>query len=134
MKFEFGVILREELKLEDLSRAGDFPFVHVIDTRVHKGGGSFPLSELIYRRLRNLQVGFDQIPIANGSLDSRTENELVRCMTEPAGKTLIITSAMTKVKDLCDVCDIPCELEESTEHASPMTSGKVSDLNLGKAA
>ncbi len=115
MKYEFGVTLAADLKLEALSRAGDFPFVHVIDTRTGKNGNAYPISELVYRRLKNLFIDFDQIPLELSQATSRQENDLVRCMTEPAGQVLVLTNEATAISALCDDCNIPVSAVISSE-------------------
>jgi hypothetical protein len=128
MKYEFGVTLATDLKLEALSRAGDFPFVHVIDTRTGKNGKAHLISELVYRRLKNFFVDFDQIPVELDAVTSRQENDLVRCMTEPAGQILVLTNDTTAILALCNDCNIPVSSVISSEVAGyNRTVGQVAE-------
>lgn len=113
MKYEYGVTITNELKLESLARAKDFPFVHVIDTRRGKNAQTFPISELIYRRLNNLRVGFDQMPIDLDQPTARQENDLVRSMMEPAGQILVVTNQISQMEKLCRDCHVPAHLDHS---------------------
>ena len=113
MKYEYGITITTELKLESLARAGEFPFLHVIDARRGKRAKAFPISELIYRRLKNLRVGFDQIPVDLMQPSSREENDLVRSMTEPAGQVLVVTNQVSEMVELCKECYIPVSIDET---------------------
>ncbi len=129
MKYEYGVTITTELKLEALARAGDFPFVHVVDARRDKRAKAFPISELIYRRLKNLFIGFDQMPIDMEQPTPREENELVRLMTEPAGQILVVTNQVAKMEKLCQECNIPVHVDQTMVEVITFAPSMISASN-----
>jgi hypothetical protein len=134
MRYSYNVTLATELKLEDLSGTDKFPYVHVIDTRSSQDGTAFPIAEMIYRRLKNFFIDFDQIPIYEDAMSSRTENNLARCMTEPAGQVLVLTDHPTILQALCHDCNIPFTVQASAVVEDSKSEAKVNPAAFEEAA
>lgn len=93
--------IASELDLQAMQRGADMTCDAVLDLRFTDASDARPVEEEIFLRLRNLQVGYEQLPVNLHHADGRNENDLARRITERRGRIMIITDQPEAVSALC---------------------------------
>ncbi len=106
MQDHADITITNELKLNDMQRAGDLPCKAVLDLR-HTDTDARPVEEEVLLRLRNLQVGYRQLPIDMHETDDRRKHDLMHQLTMTRGAVLILTDQPEAVTAFCQHIDRP---------------------------
>lgn len=106
MKYEFGVTIATDLALEELN-PNSFPHVSVLDLRHRPDNQAQAIEESCLKRLRNLQVEYQQLPVNLDRINSRTENRLFQTIVDQCGNLLILTHDPEGIARFCNGLDIP---------------------------
>lgn len=106
MKYEFGVTIANDLALEEISTS-NFPHVSVLDLRHDTNDSAHAIEEACLKRLRNLQVEYQQMPVNLDCINSRTENQLFQTILDHSGNLLILTHEAEGIARFCNSLDVP---------------------------
>ena len=101
MQNHTDIKIASELDLHNMKRGADMPCHAVLDLRFTSAANARPVEEEVLLRLRNLQVGYDQLPVNLHQADGRHKNDLARRITERRGRMMIITDQPEAVSALC---------------------------------
>lgn len=101
MHNQTDIKIASELDLQTMQRGADMTCDTVLDLRFTDAADARPVEEEVFLRLRNLQVGYEQLPVNLHHTDGRNENDLARRITETRGRIMIITDQPEAVSALC---------------------------------
>lgn len=101
MQNHTDIKIASELDLQTMQRGADMPCQAVLDLRFTDAANARPVEEEVLLRLRNLQVGYQQLPVNLHQPDGRQESDLVRRITESDGRMMIITDQPEAVSAFC---------------------------------
>lgn len=101
MQDQTGITITSELDLQNMQRAADMPCEAVLDLRFTSAANARPVEEEVLLRLRNLQVGYEQLPIDLHKPHGRQKNDLTRQIVESHGRMMIITDQPEAVSAFC---------------------------------
>lgn len=106
MQYHTDIKIAAGLDLQTMQRGADMTCDTVLDLRFTNGVDARPVEEEVFLRLRNLQVGYDQLPVNLRQSDQRHKNDLARRITESRGRVMIITDQPEAVSAFCsDLAD-----------------------------
>lgn len=101
------ITIANELDLQDVQRASDMPCDAVLDLRFTSAANARPVEEEVLLRLRNLQVGYDQLPIDLKKPHGWQKNHLRQRISESHGRMMIITDQPEVVSAFCRDINVP---------------------------
>ncbi len=101
MQNHTDIKIASELDLQSMRRGADMTCEAVLDLRFTDTANARPVEEEVFLRLRNLQVGYDQLPVNLHQSDRRHENDLAHRITERRGRMMIITDQPEAVSAFC---------------------------------
>ena len=101
MQDQTGITIASELDLHNMKRGADMQCNAVLDLRFTDAVNARPVEEEVFLRLRNLQVGYEQLPVNLHQADGRHENDLAHRITECCGRMIIITDQPEAVSAFC---------------------------------
>ncbi|NNJ76651.1 MAG: hypothetical protein HKP56_16005 [Anderseniella sp.] len=104
-----NIKIASELDLQSMQRGADMTCEAVLDLRFNDAANARPVEEEVLLRLRNLQIGYEQLPVNLHQPDGRHEIELAHRITERGGRMMIITDQPEAVSALCS--DLACDTQ-----------------------
>lgn len=106
-RHEFGVTIASNLSLAQVADVGKFNQAHVLDLRFCEANQPRPIEEVILKRLSNIRVGYEQMPLDTKAMSRRQENQLFNMLCEQRGNILVLTDQVAGVANFCAELDIP---------------------------
>lgn len=107
MQHQSAITIAIELGLQDMQRASDMPCDAVLDLRFTNAANARPVEEEVLLRLRNLQVGYEQLPIDLLKPHGWQNNDLMRRIVENGSRMMIITDQAEAVSAFCRDMEVP---------------------------
>ncbi len=101
MQHHTEIRIASELDLQTMQRGADMTCDAVLDLRFTDAAAARPVEEEVFLRLRNLQVGYDQLPVDLDRADGRRKGDLVRRISEHRGPVMIVTDQPEAASALC---------------------------------
>ncbi len=101
MQNHTDIKIASELDLQTMQRGADMTCDAVLDLRFTDAADARPVEEEVFLRLRNLQVGYEQLPVNLHQSDRRHKNDLAHRITERRGRMMIITDQHEAVSAFC---------------------------------
>ncbi len=101
MQHHTDIKIANELDLQTMQRGADMTCDAVLDLRFTDATAARPVEEEVFLRLRNLQVGYDQLPVDLHQADGRHKDNLARRISEHRGPMMIVTDQPEAVSALC---------------------------------
>ena len=96
-----AITIASELDLHNMKRGADMPCHAVLDLRFTGAANARPVEEEVLLRLRNLQVGYEQLPVNLHQSDGRHKNDLAHRIAENRGRVMIITDQPEAMSAFC---------------------------------
>ena len=115
MQHHTDIKIAAGLDLQTMQRGADMTCDTVLDLRFTDAVDARPVEEEVFLRLRNLQVGYDQLPVNLHQSDEQHKNDLARRITESRGRVMIITDQPEAVGAFCGdlASNVPHQLSEA---------------------
>ncbi|MEM7636681.1 MAG: hypothetical protein AAF299_19090 [Pseudomonadota bacterium] len=101
MHNQSDITIASELDLHNMRSGADMPCHEVLDLRFTSAASARPVEEDVLLRLRNLHVGYAQLPVNLNQPDDRRKNDLSHRITERRGRMMIITDQPEAVNEFC---------------------------------
>ena len=101
MQHHTDIKIASELDLQSMQRGADMTCDAVLDLRFTDAAAARPVEEEVLLRLRNLQIGYDQLPVDLRRADGQHKGDLARRITEHRGLIMIVTDQPEAVSALC---------------------------------
>lgn len=101
MQKHTDIKIASELDLQTMQRGADMTCDTVLDLRFTGAEDARPVEEEVFLRLRNLQVGYEQLPVNLHQADRRHKNDLAHRIAESRGRVMIITDQSEVVSAFC---------------------------------
>jgi len=112
MQHRTGITIANELDLKSMQRASDVPYISVLDLRFTDQGSARAVEEEVLLRLRNLHVGYEQLPVDMARPHGWQKNALMRHIAENLNQVMVITDQPELVSEFCrsiDVSEVPTD-------------------------
>ena len=101
MQNHTDIKIASELDLQTMQRGADMTCDAVLDLRFTDAADARPVEEDVFLRLRNLQVGYEQLPVNLQQSDGPHKTDLARRITERRGRMMIITDQAEAMSAFC---------------------------------
>lgn len=104
---ESTITIASSLSIDELKDIKSFGHACVIDLRRDETGQAKPIEEVVLKRLRNIWIGYEQMPTDLEAMTIRHENTLFQTLCDQKGSTLVLTNQIAKLASFCMDLDIP---------------------------